>query len=338
VQKVAVVHAPDTQAAEPELFGTETMAELCARQGRLGEAIRIFQRLLSSNPPPDKAARWADRCRSLERARAYAPDLALPEPTRPAPRREARTQRAPERPAPQPTAPVAPAPVASEPGAAKDSFDLGSEITAVTPPETVRSLDVTAVRSLESLARQTAVDADVEASPQAAASVPRKTPPHGYGAASLDKPNPTPRPKTPAPAAATAGAGARVPTPTAVTAVDPPEELPEPPHRMPLVITQPVRSGQVVYAAKNDLIVLGPVNSGGQVVADGNIHIYGALRGRAIAGAQGATDARIFCQKLEAELLAISGIYLIWDDIPRDNLGKPAQISLRGDACQISGL
>ncbi|HEY0713348.1 MAG TPA: septum site-determining protein MinC, partial [Polyangia bacterium] len=102
--------------------------------------------------------------------------------------------------------------------------------------------------------------------------------------------------------------------------------------------TQPVRSGQVVYAAKNDLIVLGPVNSGGQVVADGNIHIYGALRGRAIAGAQGATDARIFCQKLEAELLAISGIYLIWDDIPRSHLGKPAQVSLRGDACQISSL
>ena len=112
----------------------------------------------------------------------------------------------------------------------------------------------------------------------------------------------------------------------------------EEPHRLPMVISQPVRSGQVVYAPKNDLIVLGSVNPGGQVVADGNIHIYGALRGRAIAGAQGAADARIFCQRLEAELLAISGIYLIWDDIPKASLGKAMQVALQGQVCVISPL
>jgi septum formation inhibitor MinC len=111
-----------------------------------------------------------------------------------------------------------------------------------------------------------------------------------------------------------------------------------PVHKLPMVVTQPVRSGQVVYAKDNDLIVLAPVNPGGQVVADGNVHIYAALRGRAVAGAQGANEARIFCQKLEAELLAINGIYLVYDDLPPASVGKPAQIEVQGGHCLVKPL
>ncbi len=109
-------------------------------------------------------------------------------------------------------------------------------------------------------------------------------------------------------------------------------------HRLPLLITQPVRSGQVVRAEKNDLIVLGAVNSGAQLVADGNIHVYGPLRGQAIAGAMGCAQARIFCQKLEAELVAINGIYLIHEDIPPEYLGGQAQVFLQDDRCLIDRL
>ena len=83
-----------------------------------------------------------------------------------------------------------------------------------------------------------------------------------------------------------------------------------------MVIRQPVRSGQVIYAQNADLVVLAPVNPGAQVIADGHVHIYAPLRGRAVAGAQGLLGARIFCQRLEAELVAISGAYVMADDIP----------------------
>ncbi len=109
-------------------------------------------------------------------------------------------------------------------------------------------------------------------------------------------------------------------------------------HRAPMVIRQAVRSGQLIYAEKNDLIVLAPVNPGAQIVADGNIHVYATLRGRAVAGAKGYTDARIFCQKFEAELIAIAGAYLTFDDIPRDRMGKPSQVYLQNGACVIAPL
>jgi septum formation inhibitor MinC len=107
------------------------------------------------------------------------------------------------------------------------------------------------------------------------------------------------------------------------------------PHRMPLLIREPVRSGQVIYAEKNDLIVLAPVNPGAELVADGNIHVYGALRGRAFAGAEGCAEARVFCQRLEAELVAINDAYLTFEDIPPDRLGRPAQIVLENGRCVI---
>jgi septum site-determining protein MinC len=110
------------------------------------------------------------------------------------------------------------------------------------------------------------------------------------------------------------------------------------PHRAPMVIREPVRSGQLIYAEKSDLIVVAPVNPGAQLVADGNIHVYAPLRGRAVAGAKGFTEASIFCQKLEAELIAISGAYVTFDDIPQDRLGKPAQVFVRNGECVIRPL
>jgi septum site-determining protein MinC len=109
-------------------------------------------------------------------------------------------------------------------------------------------------------------------------------------------------------------------------------------HGGPVVVTQPVRSGQVVYAQNNDLVVLAPVNPGAQVIADGHVHVYAPLRGRAVAGAQGLLGARIFCQKLEAELIAISGAYVMPDEIPADRRGKPAQVYLDGGECRIAPL
>ncbi len=109
-------------------------------------------------------------------------------------------------------------------------------------------------------------------------------------------------------------------------------------HAGPMVITQPVRSGQVVYAQNADLVVLAPVNPGAQVIADGHIHIYAPLRGRAVAGVQGLLGARIFCQRLEAELVAISGAYLTADDIPEARRGRPAQIHFEAGECRIAAL
>lgn len=109
-------------------------------------------------------------------------------------------------------------------------------------------------------------------------------------------------------------------------------------HRPPMVIHQPVRSGQLIYAEGTDLLVLAPVNSGAEVMADGHVHIYSTLRGRAVAGARGMTDARIFCQKLDAELVAISGAFVLSDDLPAERRGKPAQIYLEDGVCRVSAL
>jgi septum site-determining protein MinC len=91
-------------------------------------------------------------------------------------------------------------------------------------------------------------------------------------------------------------------------------------------VRHPVRGGQVVYAQRGDLVVLSSVNPGAQVIAEGHIHIYGPLRGRALAGASGNPDARIFCQALSAELVSVGGEYLMADEIPEALRGKPAQV------------
>ncbi len=109
-------------------------------------------------------------------------------------------------------------------------------------------------------------------------------------------------------------------------------------HRAPMIIRQPVRSGQSIYAEGTDLVLLAPVNPGAEVVADGHVHVYSTLRGRAVAGAQGMTEARIFCQKLDAELVAISGAYLLSDDLPAECKGRSAQIHLENGVCRVSAL
>ena len=106
-----------------------------------------------------------------------------------------------------------------------------------------------------------------------------------------------------------------------------------------LVLSQPLRSGQIVYADDGrDAIALAAVNQGAELIADGNIHVYSTLRGRALAGARGNDGARIFCQRLEAELISIAGVYVNADELPKDKLGKPAQIFLRDGSLVISEL
>ena len=100
----------------------------------------------------------------------------------------------------------------------------------------------------------------------------------------------------------------------------------------------PVRSGQQVYADNRDLTVLTTVGAGAEVIADGSIHIYGALRGRALAGAQGNTKARIFCREFHAELVAVAGNYKVLEDIPKELRGKAVQVWLDGDTLRIEQL
>src|ERR1700684_259684 len=105
-----------------------------------------------------------------------------------------------------------------------------------------------------------------------------------------------------------------------------------------LVIDQPVRSGQSIVFERGDITVLGSVASGAEVMAGGSVHVYGTLRGRAIAGLSGHPGARIFCSKLQAELLAIDGVYQTADDMPAKALGKPVQAWLDGEQMKISVL
>jgi septum site-determining protein MinC len=93
------------------------------------------------------------------------------------------------------------------------------------------------------------------------------------------------------------------------------------------LVTQPIRSGQRVYA-KGDLIVTATVSAGAEIMAEGNIHIYGSLRGRALAGVLGNVNSRIFCSDLQAELISIAGIYQLSDDLSKYPAHKPVQISL----------
>jgi septum site-determining protein MinC len=105
-----------------------------------------------------------------------------------------------------------------------------------------------------------------------------------------------------------------------------------------LTIERPVRSGQQVYAANGDMTVLSPTSSGSELVADGSIHVYGALRGRVLAGARGNSDARIFCHSLQAELIAIAGRYQLLDESDTELKGKPAMIRLEGEKLIIEPL
>lgn len=104
------------------------------------------------------------------------------------------------------------------------------------------------------------------------------------------------------------------------------------------VITDPIRSGQRVVVEQGDLIVLASVSSGAEVTAAGNIHVYGALRGRAFAGSAGNSQARIFCQQLEAELVAVAGVYLVNENFPDSLRAQPVHIRLQAERIRITPL
>lgn len=104
------------------------------------------------------------------------------------------------------------------------------------------------------------------------------------------------------------------------------------------VIHRPVRSGQQIYAEGGDLILLAPVSEGAEVIADGNIHVYSTLRGRALAGIKDNPQARIFCQQLEAELVSIAGHFMLNDSLRENCWKQAAQIYLDNENLQISAL
>ncbi|MGY0635092.1 septum site-determining protein MinC [Luteimonas sp. A478] len=105
-----------------------------------------------------------------------------------------------------------------------------------------------------------------------------------------------------------------------------------------MIVPNSVRSGQQVYADNRDLTVLNAVSAGAEVLADGSIHIYGPLRGRALAGAQGNAKARIFCRAFHAELVAVAGQYKVLDDISKDLHGKAVQVWLEDEELKIEAL
>ena len=119
----------------------------------------------------------------------------------------------------------------------------------------------------------------------------------------------------------------------------PDEPRPTPAHdATSLLIDQPVRSGQSIVFEKGDVTIVGSIASGAEVIAGGSIHVYGTLRGRAIAGLTGNNRARIFCRRLEAELLAIDGVYQTADDMNTALRGKAVQAWLAGEAMMLAAL
>ncbi len=135
------------------------------------------------------------------------------------------------------------------------------------------------------------------------------------------------------------GAREKLVEPVEITAKKKAEKPPEPVVKPTKVINSPVRGGMQVYAQGGDLIVLAPVSAGAELLADGNIHVYAPMRGRALAGVKGDTKARIFCQQLGAEMLSIAGQYKVAEDLRRDPLwGDPVQVSLTGDVLNITRL
>ena len=130
-----------------------------------------------------------------------------------------------------------------------------------------------------------------------------------------------------------------VPAPEVEVVKKKPEKPAEPTIKPTKIITSPVRGGQQIYAQGCDLVVTAPVSPGAELLADGNIHVYGPMRGRALAGIKGDIKARIFCQQLGAELISIAGHYKVAEDLRRDPLwGTGVQVSLSGDVLNITRL
>ncbi len=117
-----------------------------------------------------------------------------------------------------------------------------------------------------------------------------------------------------------------------------PKKLEPKPKPASLLIDNQVRSGQSVVFTEGDITIVGSVSSGAEIVAGGSIHVYGTLRGRAMAGINGNLNARIYCQKIEAELLAIDGYYRTAEQIDATSYDGPIQVWLQGDVVQITPL
>ncbi len=153
----------------------------------------------------------------------------------------------------------------------------------------------------------------------------------------------TPATTTPATTTPASTAAEAAPQPPAATPEPRPETTPAAPQAVPVtvptvLIDRPLRSGQRVYSP-GDLIVQGVVSHGAEVMAEGHVHIYGALRGRALAGARGNTAARIFCTSFEPELVAIAGIYRTAEqDLPVGVRGQPTTVRLHGEQLLIEPL
>jgi septum site-determining protein MinC len=133
----------------------------------------------------------------------------------------------------------------------------------------------------------------------------------------------------------------------AIALVRPPEEPkapeappPEPaePEETSLLISEPVRSGQSILFPKGDVTIVGSIASGAEVIAGGSIHVYGALRGRAIAGFTGNAQARIFCRRMHAELVSIDGLYRTADELDATLRGRAVQVWLTGEQVNIAAL
>nr|WP_298796046.1 septum site-determining protein MinC [uncultured Acetobacter sp.] len=118
----------------------------------------------------------------------------------------------------------------------------------------------------------------------------------------------------------------------------PEDDVPQAPGPRTLTLEDPIRSGQHIVWPDGDVVILGSVASGAEVSAGGSIHVYGALRGRAIAGIGGHADARIFTRALQAELVAIDGFYATAEEMDADQTSKPTQVALSGETLTFSSL
>ena len=160
-----------------------------------------------------------------------------------------------------------------------------------------------------------------------------------------DAPAPQSAEPSSAPSASSPSSPSASSSPASRPAAPPPDQSPQPaqPPELPLldamIIDRPIRSGQQIYARDRDLIVMAVVSPGAEVIADGNVHVYGSLAGRAIAGARGRRDARIFTLDLRAEIVAVAGLYKTFEEgVPENLRGKPVQIALgaeNADALEI---
>jgi septum site-determining protein MinC len=201
-----------------------------------------------------------------------------------------------------------------------DLRDIGG---FATPDEFAEARDVLRRNTLTLVGIQNAAPAQVEAAAGAglASFAPNSTQPRRA-------PPPAPEPAAPAPGQPSPGQPS------------PGQPSPSQPERViaakTLLVTQPVRSGSQIYARGADLVVTAAVSPGAELMADGNIHVYGVLRGRALAGASGDAEARIFCSRFEAELVSIAGHYLVSEQMPADERGLPVQIALVDDRLTIT--